>query len=462
MTRRRWLSIVVGLLVVGASAAVALVVAPLAVIGTAYKAKMLCSEVFVAHRRPADVVSELERDDLAIVRVVRTRVDSIGRTTTARIPGLIERRAVYRPAVGCALDLPSDRRPPPVAPPGTMAHRSELEVDTTLPAAVRDALAAAIDSAFAEPDPELPRRTRAVVVLYRGRVVGERYADGFTAETPMIGWSMTKSVLSALVGVAVDRRLLTLESAPPLPGWKEPGDARRAISVADLLQMSSGLRFNESAASPSSDVLTMLFRSGDMAAFAANRELDERPGHRWQYTNGTTLLLSGALREVLGDSAYLRFPREALFDPIGMTSAVLEADASGTFVGSSYLYATARDWARFGQLYLQRGVWEGRAVLPRSWIDYTRTPAPADSTRGYGAHFWLRTPAEYRGPPVSVPADAYHAVGHEGQFVTIVPSRDVVIVRLGRTRDPRALAHDAFVASILTALRPAALAPRHP
>ncbi|MBE9530132.1 MAG: serine hydrolase, partial [Proteobacteria bacterium] len=147
-----------------------------------------------------------------------------------------------------------------------------------------------------------------------------------------------------------------------------------------------------------------------------------------------------------------RFPREALFDRLGMTGAVLEADASGTFVGSSYMYATARDWARFGLLYLQDGVWEGERILPEGWVQYTRTPIPADPQGVYGAHFWLRIPKEYRGTGSTVPEDAFHAVGHEAQFVTIVPSHDTVIVRLGKTRYSKAWEHDVFVSNVLTAL----------
>lgn len=148
----------------------------------------------------------------------------------------------------------------------------------------------------------------------------------------------------------------------------------------------------------------------------------------------------------------LTFPRRALLDPIGMSSAVMETDAAGTFIGSSYMYATARDWGRFGMLYLRDGVWNGTRILPDGWIDYTRTPAPADRTRRYGAHFWLEIPLEYAGTDARLPVPALHAVGHEAQFVTIVPSRELVIVRLGRTRYPQAWDHAAFVRDVLTAV----------
>jgi CubicO group peptidase (beta-lactamase class C family) len=159
------------------------------------------------------------------------------------------------------------------------------------------------------------------------------------------------------------------------------------------------------------------------------------------------------IRNVLHDEAeYLAFPRRALFDRLGMSSAVLETDASGTFVGSSYMYATARDWARFGSFYLQDGAWKNERVLPEGWVAYTTSPAPADDSKRYGAHFWLQVPDEYGGRDARLPVPAFHAAGHEAQFVTIVPSRDAVIVHLGRTRYPDAWDHPAFVRDVLARL----------
>jgi CubicO group peptidase (beta-lactamase class C family) len=217
--------------------------------------------------------------------------------------------------------------------------------------------------------------------------------------------------------------------------------------------MSSGLRFDEGMTSVDSDVMRMLFRTGNAAAVGVNQDLIAAPGTRWQYSSGTTNVIARAVRNVLhDDSAYLAFPRRAVFDRLGMSHAVLETDAVGTFVGSSFMYATAREWARFGQLYLQDGVWHGDRVLPEGWVAYTTTPAPADPAKGYGAHFWLRIPEEYRGADENLPAGTFHAAGHEAQFVTIVPSRQVVIVRLGRTRYADVWDHSSFVRDVLAAL----------
>lgn len=453
---RRWVSGV--LIAVGAvlGAGIWFVAVPVLTVGTAYKAKMLCSEVFVAKRAVRDAVGGLAIDDLRALRVISAEVNEGNGIVTTRFLGLLERRARYRGGLGCALDTGAGwlAVPPDGESLSAPARVTRLASDSIAPVATGagEALDAALDAAFAEPDSSPPRRTRAVVVMQRGAIVAERYAPGVSAETPLAGWSMTKSVLNALVGIAVREGKLALDAPVRLAAWNATGDPRGRITVSDLLRMSSGLAFDEGQADPRSDILRMLFGESDMAAFAASRELVARPGIRWDYSTGTSMILSRVLREALGDEAYWALPREALFDPLGMSFAVLEADASGTFVASSYMYATAREWARFGQLYLQDGAWMGERILPEGWVEYTRTPAPAAPPGTYGAHFWLRTPAEYRGPEAELPADVFQAVGHEGQFITIIPSREAVIVRLGRTRHASSWHHDRFVASILAAL----------
>jgi CubicO group peptidase (beta-lactamase class C family) len=454
-TKRRLIRTAVaatGVVVVGA---LVVAVAPLIALATAYKAQMLCSEVFILGRRADDAAARLAIDDLRLLRWIGTSVDTQWRVVQTRVFPLAARRARYDRSFGCVLEQSDGRRvgrPPSKAEPS----RANPTVDSiaALPATNRAALNAALDDAFSEPDSSHSRRTRAVVVIQHGAIVAERYADGFGPETPFIGWSMTKSVVNALVGVAVGEGILKVDAPVPLRAWKTSGDPRARITVSDLLHMSSGLRFDEREGDPSSDVLRMLFREADMAAFASAKPLAANPGSHWRYSSGTTVILSRALREALGDSSYWMLPYRALFEPLGMNHALIETDASGTFVGSSYMYATAREWGRFGRLYLQDGVWQGRRILPAGWVDYSRTPARAAPGGIYGAHFWLSTPKEYRGPPVPLPSGIFQAVGHEGQFVTIVPSRDVVIVRLGRTRNASAWSHDPFVAAVLEALPP--------
>jgi hypothetical protein len=429
-------------------------------IGVAYKSKMLCSGTFVSQRDPAAVLGDLHIDDLSILRFIDASVDASARSVTASAFGFVTRRAVYREGLGCALVL-DGRTPPPqhaddtfVVVPQIGAPRGAAVTELVSAEGSSDgALKAVIDRAFAEPDSERPRRTQAVVVVHRGQVVGERYGAGIRPDTPLIGWSMTKSVMNALVGVLVRQGRLTLESPAPIPEWHRADDPRGAITVDDLLRMSSGLRFDEDMANPRADVMRMLLEVGDAAEFATKQALVATPGTRWQYSSGTSNIIARVIRNTLrDDSKYLTFPRHALFDRLGMTRAVLETDAAGTFVGSSYMYATARDWARFGMLYLQEGVWGGERILPEGWVAHARSPAPADPTKRYGAHFWLAVPDEYCGTDMPLPRDAFHAAGHEGQLVTIVPSRDAVIVRLGLTRYRKAWDHCAFVRDVLAAL----------
>ena len=455
LTRRRVIRAAVAVAVIAAIGVVVVIGRPLTAVATAYTAQTVCSETFVGGRDAVQVVSDLAIDDLRPLRLIRVTVDTIERVTIARFPLLPGRTARYCEVFGCVLQPPGSAAiATPAAPSAalaTQANYADRDSAATLSPNNRQAMDEVLDDAFGEPDSAHPRRTRAIVVMQHGVVVAERYAAGAGAETPLSGWSMTKSVLNALVGIAVRDGVLSLNDPVRLRMWSAPGDPRARISINDLLRMSSGLRFDEGEANPSSDVLRMLYDEPDMASFAADKVLESNPGSRWKYSSGTSVILSRVLREALGDQAYWRFPRAALFAPLGMRHALLQADPSGTFVASSYMYATAREWGRFGQLYLQDGVWRGERILPEGWVEYTRTPAPAAPST-YGAHFWLSTPIEYRGPTADLPAGVFHAVGHEGQFVTLVPSRNVVIVRLGRTRYPNAWAHDRFVSKVLAAL----------
>jgi CubicO group peptidase (beta-lactamase class C family) len=432
----------------------------MASIGVAYKAKMLCSGVFVSGRDANEVLADLEVDDLAILRRVGVSIDRSMKTVTADVLGLIERRAAYREGLGCAL-VPGDKTPyssTESAQGQASRAAARTAAERAPPHAAsddvhRERLEPVLDRAFAEPNPLHQRRTRAVVIVHKDRIVGERYASGIGPDTPLAGWSMAKSVMNALAGILVKEGRLSIDRPVPIPEWQKPDDPRRQITLDHLLRMSSGLRFDEDMTSLRADVIHMLLGTTDMAAYAANKGLEAAPGTKWHYSSGTSNIIARIVRNALNDDReYLTFPRRALFHRIGMTSAVLEADAAGTFVGSSFMYASARDWARFGMLYLQDGVWNGERILPEGWVQYTRSPAPADPRRHYGAHFWLDVPDEYRGAAPSLTPDAFHAAGHEAQFVTIVPSQQVVIVRLGRTRYPDAWDHKAFVREVLAAL----------
>lgn len=313
-------------------------------------------------------------------------------------------------------------------------------------------LNAAIADAFAEPDSAMPRRTRAIVVVHNGRIVGERYADGYGPDNRFTGWSMTKSVTSALVGILTAHNTLDVRADMLRPEWRGADDPRGDITLHQLLTMSSGLGFDESY-TPSGAATRMLFDSPDAAAVAAASPLAHEPGSTWLYSSGTTNIVSSLIRVSFdSDDEYIAFARDSLFDRIGMRSAVLEPDPSGTFVGSSFMYATARDWARFGLLYLRDGVWNGERILPDGWVAYSVTPAPAAPRGQYGAHWWLNagsaSDSTQRTWP-DLPRDIFWASGFEGQYVVVVPSHDLVVVRLGVTQDDRAWSLGAFLREVM-------------
>jgi CubicO group peptidase (beta-lactamase class C family) len=419
-------------------------------IGSAYKAKVLASLVFgtgraIDPRRAPEVSS----DSYRVMRLLSARVDRDNQSITVSFLGLRPRTSVYDTGLGATL-IHGDVRPPQRSP-----GESRPIDDAVWPVrASGPAMSACLDRAFSEPDRSRLRRTRAVVVLQDGAIVGERYADSFSETTRFSGWSMTKSVLSALIGVLVGEGRLVLKSRELLPEWRPP-DPRAAITLEDLLRMRSGLRFSEVYEDLSSDVIEMLFNRADAAAYAASRPLEAPPGTTWSYSSGSTNILSRIARTIVGEDRYVDWPRRVLFDPIGMSSAIMERDGSGTFVGSSFMLATARDWARFGQLYLQDGVWKGTRVLPEGWVRFSTTPTPQAPDGMYGAHWWLKLKPEIGGGTTAaarIPSDVYFAVGHEGQTLTIIPSRKLVAVRLGTSIYIDAWNQAAFVEDLLNAI----------
>ncbi len=304
--------------------------------------------------------------------------------------------------------------------------------------------------------------TFAVLVVHRGRVVAERYHGALehfdrpptpvTAETPLLSWSMAKSMLHAVVGLLVGEGRLALDGPTGVPEWQAAGDPRRAITLRHLLAMRDGLDFCENYVDDrASDVIRMLFGDGqsDMAHFAADRPLAAPPGTRFNYSSGTSNIVSGIVARAIGPGEdYARFLHRRLFGPIGMTSADPEFDEAGTWVASSYVRATARDYARFGLLYLRDGVWDGTRLLPEGWVDHARTWVSEDpeDASPYGAHWW-GVAGDTRG--------TFRAAGYEGQSITVCPTLDLIVVRLGKTpleREPdlgpwRAAVVEAFAAA---------------
>ncbi len=410
------------LLLLGAGA---LVSGP-AKIGAAYKAKTVCSEVFVANRAPEAVASEDFTELSPALGLIRHQIDTKKKTVRASLLGLGASKAIYRKGVGCTLAVGG----PPAAVDFNIAGLTPQSTKLNVSAG-DEALNEVLNQAMADES----ANHRAFVIIANGEIIAERYASGFSEDTPFLSWSMAKSVTATLVGAAADREFLTLTDPAPIPEWAD--DARNVITWRDLLRMESGLEFEEVYDSTASDVNKMLFRSREMAAIAADKPAVRQPGEEFSYSSGTSNLLARALDGVLRKNGtdLQNFAREAVFNPIGATSFVLEADASGNFIGSSYAYATARDWARLGQVYVQDGNWLDAQVLSSDWVSFVREPTAA-SDRYYGGHFWLN----YDGLNgrerwlKGLPEDVYTMSGHEGQYVFIFPSDNIVIVRTGMTR----------------------------
>jgi CubicO group peptidase (beta-lactamase class C family) len=417
-------------------------------VGAGYTAKIVCSNVFIAGRDAEQVLAlDVQAPGHPLLRLMRVSVDRDARSVRAGLFGVAgDGLAVARDGIGCATvpdgDLARARAfsapPAPAAPPA--AGRGAWPQGDAI-----DAAEPPLDRLLADPALAGPGM-RALVVVHRGRIVAERYGDGFGPATPLLGWSMTKTVTAALVGTAVREGRLDPGRAELLPQWA--GDGRRAITGAQLLAMASGLAFDEDYGSVT-DVTRMLYLEPDMAGFAAAQPLRHPPGAHFSYASGSSVLLAQQWQQAIGAEA-LAWPRRALFEPLGMRSAVIEADARGTFVGSSYLYATARDWARFALLLLQDGQWDGRALLPPGWVARMREPSAAGPTEYSRGQMWLHGPADRlagdgSGPArhadtgFALPADTRWMLGHDGQSIAIVPSRELAVVRLGLT--PSALGH---------------------
>lgn len=411
-------------------------------VAAGYAAKLTCSLTLNSGQPPEAIRTEL------LDRVLSPVSAAIGLKpadccASASVLGLVHARAVYRRGFGCT--LLAGRSEKDLALPEGLDGRPVLDAAAPWPVgdaaptnAADPAIEAAIDEAFREPDvsgKSRVRQTKAVLVAHRGRLLAERYAEGYTASTPMISWSMAKSVLAALVGLAVEEGRLSLEGPAPVPEWSSTDDPRHAITLDQLLRMSSGLDFDETYGAVN-DVSRMLFTEGDTGAFAAAFPAASAPDTAWSYSSGTSNIVARTLYDSLGRDfeAFVRYSRERFFDPASLTSAFFEHDASGSPVGSSFVFMTARDWARFGELHRNDGVFAGRRVLPEGWVRYVTTPTPLAPDGRYGAHWWLNAgdPSDpARRPWPALPTDAYAARGYSGQWVLVIPSRELVVVRLG-------------------------------
>jgi CubicO group peptidase (beta-lactamase class C family) len=414
---------------------------------THYASHQLCSAVFLGGIDPERFYRDgIEREIAPVGGLISRHVNRGKAEVTTSFLGLVDSRAVYRGPLGCQIvhgARPQDTR----IDLGSATPRLLPEIAG--PAAVEPAngaLKAALERAFAETQSGPQRRTKAIVIVHDGRVIAERYASGYGVDTPLIGWSMTKSVTNALLGILVRQGKLSMDAPAPIGAWSSPQDPRHAITPDNLLRMNSGIEFGQSlhsdwtsAFDPSAQ---MEFDTPDMAAMAEKAPLIHPPGAIWNYTNGNTLLLSRIIRDKVGGDAVsvVRFAHRELFDKLGLEHPTLEFDGAGTPIGSSHMWATARDWAKFGLLYLDDGMVGDKRILPVGWVDYSARLTPGSEDYGYGAGFWTNRGTLGRMAALRVsagmPADSFMARGSQGQYAIIVPSAHLVIVRLGMAYTP--------------------------
>ncbi|MEP7268080.1 MAG: serine hydrolase [Saprospiraceae bacterium] len=394
-------------------------------IGAAYNAKMACSCVFVSGRS----LESVEKEDLYAIPFARQTVDQEHKTVTSSIYG-ISKTAIFRPGLGCTIENDKSEKELTTQWQGidlSLGSDLELPIDTAVNQSTLSQINKTFDWAFDDSDTSHIVRTRAALVLHNGEVVAERYAHGFNQNTPLMGWSMTKSVTNAMIGILVQDHKLDIHKTGIVKEWLH--DDRKNITIDHLLRMSSGLDFEE-VYTKVSDATKMLFLECGAGSFAMHSKAKYAPDTKWYYSSGATNILQEIIkRSFTNTQDYIKFPHERLFDKLGMQSAIMEPDACGTYVGSSYMFATARDWAKFGQLYLDDGLHNGERILPEGWVKYSSTVTPA-SDGEYAAHFW--TGLRKKG----LSGDCFMMDGFEGQYVLIIPSKKLVIVRLGCTPAP--------------------------
>jgi CubicO group peptidase (beta-lactamase class C family) len=402
-------------------------------------AKVMCSAVFITGLTPdfaAENVGFFTAPYEERARMGKPVIDRSRKTVRVRLPGGIERTAVYLGDQGC-VTLPKGRQAVGFTPVRIERRLAGDPPLRPLPegldiSKVRQAVGAAFENPAA--------MTAVFVVTWKGRIVGERYGPGITAKTPLESWSMGKSVTAALMGILIRDGVYSLEQPAPIPEWQAPGDPRAKIRIADLLQMSSGLRIR-APLDPDYDpqgpyTEQKYLYTGGMNSFhyAATRPLQWPPGKVGRYRNTDPVLVNYLIRlgvEKRGED-YLSFPQRALFDKLGIGTMVVETDPYGNFLLQGYELASGRDWARLGNLYLQDGVWNGERILPEGFVKFVSQPAPAwlaDGRPIYGGFFWINGDGE-----LPIPKDSYSMNGSGNQFVIIIPSHDLVVVRLGHHR----------------------------
>ena len=394
-----------------------------------FASKNVASAHFIGQRN-LKLIQQTD-NDMSLIDLAKNQIDGTEKSASASVYGLKTRKAIYREGLGATLiDNNYDVSKPYLTPKRTNIKINlpfpygDLEPrDTVFSNIDYDKLKRAVDNAFDENGLK-NKRSRSVLVLYKDKIVAEKYDKNFDKNSKILGWSMTKSVTQAVFGILQKQKKIDIYQPAPIIEWKN--DERKNITINDLLHMNSGLEWEEDY-TKICDATQMLFQATDMTQSQLLKPAKFKPNTHWNYSSGTTNLLSGILRnQFRTHQEYLDFWYAELIDKIGMHSMIIETDMTGNFVGSSYGWATTRDWSKFGLLYLHNGNWNGTQILDKSWVDYTRVPAK-NSNGIYGAHFWLNAGGRYP----DAPRDLYSCDGFQGQKLFIIPSHDLVIVRMG-------------------------------
>jgi len=400
-----------------------------------YAAKNMVSGLFMTGRSQKSI----EEGDNAFspVHLVHYEVDTIEKSVSASFFGLNKRKAIYIEGLGGIL---VNKEYDPTAEfdiPKRVKMYKELpypygnlpQRDTLFEEINYEMLDKAVEHSFDQPGEE-KKKTRSVLVVYKDHVIAEKYAEGFDRTTPIHGWSMTKSIAATLYGILERQGKIDIYDSTEIKEWVNGN--RKLITYNDLLHMNSGLEWEEDYFKIS-DVTKMLYLESNMGSVQIGKGMAGEPNESWNYSSGTTNLLSGPLlrKQFINHQDYLDFWYEELIDKIGMYSAVIETDLSGNYVGSSYAWASTRDWAKFGLLYLHEGNWNGEQILDSTWVKYVSTPTNTSKGR-YGAHFWLNAGGYFP----DVPKDLFSCNGFQGQYIFIIPSKEMIIVRTGLAEDP--------------------------
>ncbi|NOR27116.1 MAG: serine hydrolase [Lutibacter sp.] len=415
-----------------------------------YSAKNMSSSVFLAERTLE--ITDKQDNNFSPINIADDKVNIEEKSATASVYGFMKRKAIYKEGLGSILVLDDFKEDTKFLVPNRTKSTSNLpypygdgaQKDTVFSNVNYSELDTAVSNSFDVND-EYIKKTRAVVVIYKDKIIAEKYAEGFDKSSKILGWSMTKSITSAVLGILEKQGKIDVNQTNLFPEWEN--DERSKISLNNLLQMNSGLEWNEDY-NTMSDVTKMLFLAKDMTRTQMKKPLAGEPNNSWNYSSGTSNLVSGYIRnQFKTHQEYLDFWYAELIDKIGMNSMLIETDLTGNYVGSSYGWATPRDWAKFGLLYLHKGNWNGEQILNESWVNYTATPTNG-SNGEYGAHFWLNAGGVYP----NAPKDVFSCNGYQGQRVFIIPSKNMVIVRMGLSEDS-SFNFDAFLKDILASIK---------